>query len=178
MREQRDVMTEKQKQLAADNHNLIYSFLNKHNLNEEEYYDLAAIGLCKAAKYYKDDVSKFSTYAFRCMINTVLNEMKTKNLARRIPEELVGSYNNTICGENGEEIEFIDILPCDIDFEKDVIAKAMIDNCMRNLSEKNRLVFTLLLDGYTHREIADIIGFHHSNVSKIRSRIVRMMNEE
>ena len=178
MRKQSDVMTEEQKQLAADNHNLIYSFLNKHNLNEEEYYDLAAIGLCKAAKCYKDDVSKFSTYAYRCMINTVINEKKTKNLARRIPEELIGSYNNTIFCERGEKIEFIDILPDDVDFEKDVIAQVMIDNCMCNLSEKNRLVFTLLLDGYTHREIADIIGFHHSNVGKIRSKIVRMMNGE
>ena len=49
-------MTEKQKQLVVDNHNLIYSFLHKHGFDEEEFYDLAAIGLCKAAKSYKDDI--------------------------------------------------------------------------------------------------------------------------
>lgn len=37
-------MTDYQKQLVTDNHNLIYRFLQKEKLNMEDWYDLAAIG--------------------------------------------------------------------------------------------------------------------------------------
>ena len=45
-------MTEEQRKLVEDNHNLIYSFLQKYHLTIDEYYGLAAIGLCKAGKTY------------------------------------------------------------------------------------------------------------------------------
>ena len=45
-------MTDYQKQLVTDNHNLIYRFLQKEKLNMEDWYDLAAIGMCKAAKTF------------------------------------------------------------------------------------------------------------------------------
>lgn len=170
-------MTEKQRQLVADNHNLIFSFLHKHGFDEEEFYDLAAIGLCKAAKNYNDDVSKFSTYAYRCMLNTILNELKTKNVGKRIPEELIESYNNQILCKDGELMEVVDILPCGVDLEREAITRMMIDKCMRSLSDRNRLIFALLLDGYTYREIGEIISCHHSYVGRIKSKIVSMMGE-
>lgn len=46
-------MTDEQKQLVEQNHNLIYFYLYRHNLSIEEYYDVAAIGLCKAAITFK-----------------------------------------------------------------------------------------------------------------------------
>ena len=67
------MLTNAQQELAAANHNLIYAVLNKHNLPEEDYYDIAAIGLCMAASTY--DASKgaaFSTYAYRVIANEVL----------------------------------------------------------------------------------------------------------
>ena len=54
-------MTDYQKQLVTDNHNLIYRFLQKEKLNMEDWYDLAAIGMCKAAKTFNEGTSKFST---------------------------------------------------------------------------------------------------------------------
>ena len=47
-------MTDYQRQLVTDNHNLIYRFLQKEKLNMEDWYDLAAIGMCKAAKTFND----------------------------------------------------------------------------------------------------------------------------
>ena len=55
-------MTKEQQKLVEENHGLIYSFLAKHNLPIEEYYDLAAIGLCKASITYQNETT-FSTYA-------------------------------------------------------------------------------------------------------------------
>lgn len=69
-------MTDYQKQLVTDNHNLIYRFLQKEKLNMEDWYDLSAIGMCKAAKTFNEGTSKFSTYAFKCMFNEVYSEKK------------------------------------------------------------------------------------------------------
>ena len=62
-------MTDYQKQSVTDNHNLIYRFLQKETLNLEDWYDLAAIGMCKAAKTFNEGTSEFSAYAFKCMFN-------------------------------------------------------------------------------------------------------------
>ena len=52
-------MTNDQKKFAEENHNLILSFLKKYKLEYEEYYDLAAIGFCKAIVSFKIEVSAF-----------------------------------------------------------------------------------------------------------------------
>ena len=38
-------LTDEERDLVTNNHNLIYSYLNKYNLSDD-YYDLCAIGLC------------------------------------------------------------------------------------------------------------------------------------
>ena len=66
--------------LIEENHNLIYSYLHKMRLDIEEYYDLAAIGLCKAANNFDETKGfKFSTYAYRCMNNEVLNQIRKES---------------------------------------------------------------------------------------------------
>ena len=42
-------LTPEQQKLVTDNHNLIYSLANAKNIDLDEYYDVLAIGLCKAA---------------------------------------------------------------------------------------------------------------------------------
>ena len=48
----------------------------KYHLDVEEWYDIAAIGLCKAANTYNNDKSEFSTYAYKCMYTTIEIEGK------------------------------------------------------------------------------------------------------
>lgn len=52
----------------------------------EDWYDLAAIGMCKAAKTFNEGTSKFSTYAFKCMFNEVYSEKKKELRQRTIPK--------------------------------------------------------------------------------------------
>ena len=80
-------LTEEQRQLVADNHNLIYGFMKKSNLQSEEWYGIIAIGLIKAAMNYSaDSGAQFSTYAYRCMHNEYRNELKHR--AIWFPENL------------------------------------------------------------------------------------------
>ena len=43
------MLTKEQKELVENNHKLIYYYIHKNGLSVDEYYDILAIGLCKAA---------------------------------------------------------------------------------------------------------------------------------
>ena len=43
------MLTKEQKELVENNHKLIYYYIHKNGLSLDEYYDILAIGLCKAA---------------------------------------------------------------------------------------------------------------------------------
>lgn len=68
-------LNDAQRQLVADNHNLIYKYLDGKHLSMdsvEDWYGAAAVGLCKAGIIFdKTRGLKFSTLAFVCMENEV-----------------------------------------------------------------------------------------------------------
>ena len=167
-------MTEQQKQLITENHNLIYSFLNKYNLDVEEYYDLAAIGLCRAAKSYQHTNSRFSTYAYRCMFNIIANELKRKENVSVIPEHLVVSYNNTIKNEEDDMVEYLEYIPSDFDLGYSSTNKVTIISYIEklSLSERDLLILRLLIEGYTLIEIGKMINCDRSTVARVRKKIV------
>ena len=171
-------MTDEQRKLASENHNLIYSFLNRYNFDPEEYYGLAAIGLCKAAKLYDESKGNFSTYAYRSMLNNIKHDLLYKSRSKRIPENLIDYYNSEFCNDNGEIIEYLSLLTSDIDIEKEVLAKIVVETYMNELTDRDRLVLRLLSDGYTHMEIGEIVGISRNTVRKIRDRIMNIIMRE
>lgn len=172
-------MTEEQRQLAAENHDLIYSFLRTYGYDVEEYYDLAAIGLCKAAMTYSNDISRFSTYAYRCMQNTVYKEIRIKTYARTIPDRLIYSYNTTVAVGDGETYEVLDYLPCDVDLEEDILTNVHMEHCLNRggLTDQDRLVFDLLMAGYSSSEIGRVIGCGKERVKYIKGKLVRKLRQ-
>lgn len=63
-------LNKEQQKLVETNHNLIYSFAKSNNIDVEEFYDVLAIGLCKAALVYDENKGMFSTLAYKCMSNS------------------------------------------------------------------------------------------------------------
>ena len=91
-----------QQEIVANNHNLIYFMCKKYNLDIEEYYDVLAIGLCKAAKSFDYNKSKFATYACTCMLNEV-------KMSRRKNKIETISLNNQIINDDSQ-IELLNLL--------------------------------------------------------------------
>lgn len=176
----RDDMTEQQKQLATDNHNLIYSFLTKYNLDAEEYYDLAAIGLCQAAKTYRNHIARFSTYAYRCMFNILSKEWKRKQNVGIIPEHLISSYNCKITNENDELVEYVEYIPSDFDLEYTSLLKVSVATTIKKLglSERDLLIFELSQAGYNHTEIGKLVGCDRSTVARVQKNIMENLKGE
>ena len=165
-------MTREAQRLVEDNHNLIYKFLRNHNL-EDDWYDVAAIGLCKAANNYNSDKYEFSTYAYRCMYTTIMIEKRKENTMRRIPQNQIVYYENQVSEESKDNDTsiFLNYIPSKQDIENETISVLSLKNIENKLDGNKKKVFLLLREGYTQCEISKIIGISQQRISKIKHEI-------
>lgn len=164
-------MTVEQKKMVEDNHKLIYGLLARHNLDADEYYDIAAIGLCKAAIYYKDDISAFSTYAYYVMYNEIKQEYRRRSKACAIPVGLITSYNDTFGLPNQKEISFIDTFVSEETVEERVVVSMSISNFISKLSERDLQILSMRYHGCTQREIAEKVHLSQSYVARVINKL-------
>ena len=163
-------MTKEQQKLVEENHGLIYSFLAKHNLPIEEYYDLAAIGLCKASITYQNETT-FSTYAYKCMFNEVMQDKRKEKASRRIPQNQIISYEAELDTCNDETVSYLNFIPSNEDVESNSLSKIMFEEYSKDLSDRDKQVLSLFSAGYKQREIGKIIGCSQTIVSRIKRKL-------
>lgn len=152
----------------------MYSFLYKYHLDVEEWYDLASIGLCKAANTYNNDKSEFSTYAYKCMYTTIMMEKRKENAMHIIPQDQIVYYENQV-NESSKENDtstFLNYIPSKQDVENETISTLSLENIENELAGNKRKVFVLLNEGYTQSEISKIIGISKQRISKIKQEIL------
>lgn len=156
-------MTDEQRKLVEDNHNLIYGFLNKKELTDD-YYDIVALGLCKAAMNYDESKGRFSTLAFKCMdreIGIYYTYLKRKTF---VPENLVFSYNETANEDVSESI--IDaVIPDNNDRIGYSLENIDFDCFMDLLKDKERQIIKCLKRGFNQKEIAETMNMTQQAVS-------------
>ena len=171
-------ITEKQRKLVEDNHNLIYSFLAKNHLSQENYYDIAAIGLCKAGSTYSGEKSKLSTYAYKCMINEVLQDIRKECSSKRIPNDKIVYYETDMGDERKDDDTFLKILPSNENVENEIISKIMFDERIKNLSERDKKILELFSKGYKQQKIGDVVNCSQAQISRIKRKIKKLILEE
>lgn len=159
---------------------MIYSFLEKHNLDVETYYDVAAIGLCKAGATHSDPSIQFSTYAYKCMWNMFCTYIRSQKMQKRIPEEEILHYEDMVQSSECENIKYADFLQAKEDVEKDTIAKLAWGDMLSSFSLRERQVLKFLMCGYSQTEIGRAIGCTPQNVSRIavdmRQKVARSLD--
>lgn len=166
----------------TQNHNLIYSFLRQHNLNIEDYYDIAAIGLVRAAQTFQEEKgNKFSSYAYFVMWNEIKNEWRKNSAQHRETQKYLVSYNQNIKNNSEDgKIIFLDCLPdknCDI--ENETVIKTVIENFVENIKNPNhKKIFYMHISGYKQREIAEEINQTQSNVNRIIKDLLQKLRKE
>ena len=145
----------------------------KYRLDVEEWYDLAAIGLCKAANTYDNSKSGFSTYAYKCMYTTVMMEKRKENAMRTIPQNQIVYYENQVSEESksNDTSTFLNYIPSKQDIENEIISALSLENIKNELTGNKRKIFLLLKEGYTQCEISKIVGVSKQRVSKIKQEI-------
>lgn len=171
-------MTDEQRKLVEDNHNLIYGFLNKKELTDD-YYDIVALGLCKAAMNYDESKGRFSTLAFKCMdreMGIYYTYLKRKTF---VPENLVFSYNESANEDVSESIidAVIEDSNNNIDYSTETIS---FNYFLNTLKDRERLIIKHLKNGLTQQEIAKELNRSQQAISlkvkEIRKRWERYSN--
>lgn len=76
-------LTEVQKKLVEDNHQLIYGVIHSFKLPVDEYYGLFAIELCKAVQIYNPKKGSLSTLFYNMCRRVYANELRSKNTIKR-----------------------------------------------------------------------------------------------
>ena len=156
------MLTAEQQKLAADNHNLIYQVLHDHNLPIDDYYDVAAIGLCKAAA--KFDPSRgyaFSTYAYPSMLKAIWMDKRNGNAKKR-SKYLTVSLSEPI----HENLTYGDAIQSDKPTPEELVLCQDILDQIQKLKPQERVVIELTLQGLTQEEIAAIVGYSQVTVSR------------
>lgn len=167
-------MTDNQKKFAEENHNLIYSFLKKYNLNIEESYDIAAIGFCNAVISYDGEISKFSTYAYVCMAREIERERKKKFKIRSIPENSI-IYGEDKITSDSESCIFDLLDDRKPGIEDEIMAKIKLEDYLKGLNDRDKRIISAFMDGYKQREISELIPCPASVVSYVKNRMVKYL---
>lgn len=165
-------MTKEQEQLVTDNHNLIYFFLNKWGKILEysdmtDYYDICAIGLCKAAITYDSSKDvKFATYAGVCIENEIKQELRNKKKYYAASVySLDRTFNNTSDGTG--EISYVNNITTGLS-AYDEILPYQLDKV---LNAREYKLVALVLQDYTQAEIGNIMGISQAQVSRMFFKI-------
>ena len=168
-------ITETEKKLVEQNHNLIYTFLQKYHLTIEDYYGLAAIGLCKAAMTFKEGVSSFSTYAYKCMFTTVMIEKRKERASKYIPENQVLYYQAEMSNDDGDTQNFMNYISAKENVEDECLSKCMFDEYSKRLKDRDKQIFQMFREGYKQKEIGKIVGCSQAQVSRVKKKLVEYL---
>lgn len=154
-------MTQQQKKLIIQNHNLIYSFCSYKNLNVNDVYDILAESLVKAATIY-DGRNKFSTLAYTIMQNDLIRyfqkEKKHKNnisLDYLVGEDESIPIGHMISDKKSEFVEAIEISDC----------------LNRITTDRDKKIIELYMNGNNLKEIGEIVHLTKSRVQQIVKEI-------
>ena len=171
--------------LIEHNLRLVVHIAKKYTSNEQELEDftsIGTIGLIKAIYSFKDNKGfKISTYASRCIENEILMHIRStkKQKSEVSMHQVIGT------DKDGNDMELIDTLVLkEKDVVEDIHDKAMLKQVMqyinKNLNKREKFIMNRRygLDGNTpktQQELADELGISRSYVSRIETKVQRML---
>lgn len=151
-------------QLVEDNMKLVYGYISKElptYIGDEDLIQTGMLGLCKAADTWVEGQSKFSSYAYICIRNEILKELRQRN-----KHSGVWSLDYMITNENGEVGTFGDCVVGEED-----VGYFELDAKTHRLTEKQLKIYELLLTGASAKEIAERLGITPQYVSWTRRKL-------
>ena len=148
-------LTAHERAQAAENHNLVYSFLRRHGYDMENFYDVVIFGFLKGIQIYNRRKELHGKYqiAFICeryMSAEIGNHFRTKNAQKRKPAENMISldadyaesenFYNCTCGKSAAP-------------ESEIIGMDLRAQLFGYLTESQRKIAEMKMDGYDNKEI-------------------------
>lgn len=155
-----------QRKLVEDNHDLIYGFMLKHNLDFENWYDVCAIGLCKAVVAY-DGSTKLSTFAYTAMLNAVRRELKLNKCAKRDSSGTISLDTTTVRTSANEEIPILESINSGVKNEDKVVNREWVRWFLEYASSAMlKVVYVKLTQCKTCQEVSEKLNVSREAVNK------------
>ena len=165
-------LNEEQIKLVENHHYIIYMCLKTLKLSVDEYYDLAAIGLCEAAfNFDRSKNIKFSTFSMNCIKKTIYKEFRKKNCKKRkadiIHFEHLSNNEELVCRYGS------------VDIETEAIYNIVCKEFMDYIRTKPEIYLIVLLSyyGYTQKQISSIMNISQSKVFLIKKELKNYISE-
>ena len=170
-RNKSQALTEKERNFIMENHNLVYSFLRKYGYSIEEYYNIAIFGLIKSAQAYcrRKDLQERYTFAYISylyMRAEMQSHFKMENSKKRRPAEILLSLD----ADCGEKESFYNCTGGK-SFEMDIMMQETLKELLKNLTEVQRKITEMKLEGYSNKETYVVLRIKPSTYYKELQRI-------
>lgn len=168
-------LNEEQRKMVEDNHNLIYQYLIDKHLPQDEYYDVAAIGLCRAALCYdKTKGINFSTYVYQ----SISNNIKHYHLYDKRHNVEAMSYNNTSTVHGKEtEVEHLETFYSNDDTEEENVVRAHFRWFIEDMSIRELQIMYCKTKKMQNKDIGKLFGITHEAIGRVWRRIKKAYSE-
>lgn len=164
-------LTEKERQYAEQNHNIVYWFLRKNNYDIEDFYSIAVFGYLKAVQIYnrRTDLQQKYEFAFiaqQYMRSEVGNYFTTQNSQKRKSEKGTVSFDVECMGKEN----LYNVMGTK-SVEDNMTEMELFYDIMGNLSDLQRKIVLLKMDGYNNKEVAEQMAIKHATYYRELKRI-------
>ena len=162
-------------QVVLNNVGMVGISLKSLNLNplDEDLFSIGIVGVVKAVNAFNPDKGfAFSAYATQVIRNEILMTLKKKRI---IP---ASSLDEAYVFGNGDSVNFSEMIADGRRFEDEVIANMQMKQIFSTLSDREKKIVSLSVDGKTQREIAEILGISQSYVSRIIKSIYKKWRKQ
>lgn len=173
-------LTDSERKFATENHNLIYGFLHRYGYDLENYYDVAVFGYLKAVQIYNRREDLRNKYAFpfisqQYMRSEIGNHLRIENAKKRKPTETVASLD-------AEYSETDNLYNCIGDMggnfpESAILYSERLTEFLNSLSDTQRKIAQMKLDGYSNKEIYLLLEIRRSTYYVEMQRIRKVLAE-
>jgi len=154
-------LTEDQRRFAAENHNLIYSYLHEQGRAVDDYYDIAALGFLSAVRRYLTSPElrqyAFSTIAWRSMKQSITSFHRAE-ARREAAERRYQETAHTAAPDPMAELE----------------ARLVFHDLVSTASRSQYEMMTLRSQGYSIAETARSLGIEPRRVRRLLRELYRV----
>ena len=162
-------------QVILNNVGMVGIVLKSLNLNplDDDLFSIGLIGVVKAVNTFNPNKGvKFAAYATPVIRNEIL---MTRQKKRIIP---AFSLDEAYDFGNGDSVNFSEMIADGRRFEDEVIANMQMKQIFSTLSDREKKIISLSMDGKTQRKIAEILGISQSYASRIIKSIYKKWRKQ
>ena len=159
MKKQIETLTEQESAFAAENHSLIFRFLSRKGLPEDEYYDVVAFGYLNGVKKYfrREELRKLNS----CFANYQRSKARLKNRATVLC--IHEPYHSALALE--------ELISDARDYAEETLEAMRVREMLESFEQTEREIVRLLMQGYAKSEIRARLGLSAGQISELINQI-------